>query len=433
MESHKTTARPWRVLIWPGGTEIGLEIRRALRDHKEVELIGGGSSADNHIDWAYERRVRISDVSSPQWTSDLDRVVKTHKIDYVFPAHDDVITALAKSYEVIDVTVVSPPPGTCKIVRSKRQTYAELDDVIPVPKVYAGPEQVECFPVFAKPDSSQGSRGAHLVRTMKELEVAIDSGSDLVMEYLPGDEFTVDCFSDRDAGLTYASARWRRSVRSGISGVSEIVTNQQPFIDMAARISDRLSLRGPWFFQVREAASGELTLLEVGARVSGTMALHRVLGVNFPLLALYEAARLPIVITPQNFAPKIFRPLSNRYSVKLSYKTVYCDLDDMLISRGRVNPRVVAFLYEALNRGCRLELLTRHASDVPATLTRYRLQSIFDKVTIVPHDKEKADYMVDPNAIFLDDSFSERQSVHRSLGIPTFDSSSLELLREDRA
>jgi hypothetical protein len=44
---------------------------------------------------------------------------------------------------------------------------------------------VDRFPVFAKPDQSQGSRGAVLVHDPTELAAALAAGSDLLMEYLP--------------------------------------------------------------------------------------------------------------------------------------------------------------------------------------------------------------------------------------------------------
>ena len=36
------------VLVFPGGTEIGLELRRSLADLKEIRLAGAGSEQDRH-------------------------------------------------------------------------------------------------------------------------------------------------------------------------------------------------------------------------------------------------------------------------------------------------------------------------------------------------------------------------------------------------
>ena len=98
-----------------------------------------------------------------------------------------------------------------------------------------------------------------------------------------------------------------------------------------------------------------------------------------------------------------------------------------------MNPRVVAFLYSARNAGKRLVLLTRHAGDLDATLRRFRLVSLFDDLIIVAEHQSKADFVTDPRAVFLDDSFSERHAVMARRHVPTFDASGLEALMEDLA
>jgi hypothetical protein len=51
----------------------------------------------------------------------------------------------------------------------------------------------------------------------------------------------------------------------------------------------------------------------------------------------------------------------------------------------------------------------------------------------VADEAEKSDFIDEPDAILIDDSFRERLSASERLGIATFDSSMLELLFDDRA
>jgi FMN phosphatase YigB (HAD superfamily) len=111
---------------------------------------------------------------------------------------------------------------------------------------------------------------------------------------------------------------------------------------------------------------------------------------------------------------------------------VYVDLDDTLIVRGEVNVPLVGLLYQCINRGHRLVLLTRHREDVPTTLARFRLSDVWDAVVRVADDEEKADHISEPDAILIDDSFRERRDAHARLGIATFDSSMVELLVDHR-
>ena len=100
--------------------------------------------------------------------------------------------------------------------------------------------------------------------------------------------------------------------------------------------------------------------MEVGARIAGTMALHRCDGVNFPLLGIYEEERAPITIMTNNAEIRIDRALVNRYQHGLTFTTVYVDLDDTLILRGRVNTILVRLLYQCVNKGKRVVVVTRN-------------------------------------------------------------------------
>jgi carbamoyl-phosphate synthase large subunit len=421
-----------RVLVFPGGTEIGLELRRALGDLKEIELFGAGSALDRHGPFAYRHWREAPAVTEPGWVERLNAIIDELEIDLVFPGHDDVLLALAEHRDALHAGVITSPLRTCTITRSKRATYELLDGAVPVPRVL-NPEDVDAFPVFAKPDRSQGSQGAVLVRDADALAAALADGSDLVMEFLPGTEHTVDCFSDREAGVLFARARARERTRAGISMATRTEPQPEHVERYARAIASRLELYGAWFFQLREDRHGEARLLEVAPRVAGTSSLHRVLGVNFPLLAIYEHLRMPVQVTPNDISIRLDRALVNRYAHDLQYTHVYVDLDDTLIVRGEVNSRLVAYLYQCLNAGRRLVLITRHVHDVAETLARHRLSELWDEIIHLQDSLvEKAERIPEHDAILIDDSFRERRVARERLGISTFDSSMLEMLMDDR-
>jgi hypothetical protein len=352
----------------------------------------------------------------------------------IIPAYDDIILALAENQEIIKAKVVTSPLITCQITRSKRETYRVLKDAVRVPVTYADVEEVTEYPVFVKPDRGQGSQGAKLVRSRRELEVlfeACDKEMLLISEYLPGLEYTVDCFSDRRSGLKYCAGRTRTRTRNGIS-MDSVPVQDERFMVVAQRINSLLELHGAWFFQLKEAANGELALLEVAPRIAGTMALNRVNGVNFPLLSIYEQQGLDVGILTNDFPIQIDRALTNRYFHELQYSTVYVDLDDTLLLKGGVNVAVVAFLYQSINEGKKIVLVTRHANDLAVTLAQHRLTNLFDDVFHLREEEPKSRYITSKDAIFIDDSFRERKEVARVCGIPTFDCSMLEVLTNHR-
>ncbi|HWQ21618.1 MAG TPA: ATP-grasp domain-containing protein, partial [Clostridia bacterium] len=353
-------------------------------------------------------------------------------IDYVFPAHDDVVVALAQNAGRIRAGVVSSPPETCLVARSKSATYRLLADAIPVPELYACPETIDLFPVFVKPDKGQGSRDIQLVHDRDHLRQVVAEHPDcIISEYLPGEEYTVDCFSDRQAGLLFCGGRQRIRIRSGISMDSRPVQDDA-FGEYARRISEKLDFHGAWFFQVKRDRHGLCKLMEIAPRIAGTMALYRVLGVNFPLLSIYEQERIPLEIRTNAVDVQIDRALVNRYKHDLSFGVVYVDLDDTLVVNGKANTDLIRLLYQCINAGKRIVLLTRHAGDLDQCLRKHHLTGMFDDVIQLEQAASKADCIHESNAIMIDDSFSERKQVSEKLGIPTFDCGMIEMLFDDR-
>jgi len=421
---------PWNVLVVPGGTEIGLEICSALKGCKEVNLTSAGQAISSHAPYVFAQHYILPSVREPSWLQDLNRLVVELATDFIIPAHDDVVVALAGAADRIPAKVVTSPLETCLIARSKRRTYAVLRDLVPCPQVYL-PENVPGFPIFCKPDSGQGSHGARLIRNATELTL-VDSG-EILLEYLPGDEFTVDCFSDRRRGLLFTGGRKRIRVRNGIS-VATASAERAEFEKYAQAISSALEFHGAWFFQVKEGAEGALKLLEVAPRIAGAMAFHRVQGVNFPLLSLYESAGVSIdLLLNEGLAIEMDRALINRYRHNLKFDTVYVDLDDTLLVRGSVNLTLVTFLYQCVNAGVKIILLTKHCGDLAACLSDHRLAGLFDEVIHIGAGQEKADFIQPAGAILIDDSFSERRAVRRDTGLRVFDLSMLEMLIDHTA
>lgn len=416
------------VLVFPAGTEIGLEIYRALQHCKEVRLFGAGQAVSNHGYFAYPAYHELPSINEAGWLERLNELCRALSIDYILPAYDDVIVALARAQARLAATLISSPLEACEITRSKSAAYRCLADVVPVPALYAHADEVPAYPVFLKPDRGQGSFGASKANSRRELDAAQAQVADtIICEYLPGEEYTVDCFSDRERGLLFARARSRRRTRNGIS-VNTHTEQLEGIEDMAARIGARLGLRGAWFFQLKRAADGRLVLLEVAPRIAGAMATHRMMGVNFPLLSIFEQERLPLSLLLNAGPIEMDRALGNRYRHQVRFGTAYIDLDDTLLLNGKVNATLVQFIFQCINQGKPVKLITRHAHDLAQTLARHRLQGLFDQVIHLRLKEKKSTYISEPDAIFIDDSFAERRDVAAVRGIPTFDCSMLELL-----
>ena len=73
-----------------------------------------------------------------------------------------------------------------------------------------GEVRPEDLPVFLKPEVANGSRGTHTARTIEDIEFYCKKDPTLLLlEYLPGKEYTIDCFTAKDDQLRFCEGRQR--------------------------------------------------------------------------------------------------------------------------------------------------------------------------------------------------------------------------------
>ena len=422
------------ILVFPAGTEIAFEIHDALKNSKFVRLFGA-TSVPCHAEFVFQTCVTgLPFVDDPEFIPALNRVIDAYSIDYVYPAHDSALLRFSEERDALHAKVVASARETVGICRSKTRTYRFLSGAPYLPAFYGSPDEIPGYPVFIKPAVGQGSQGARIIRDRSHLEEALSEGQEYtICEYLPGEELTVDCFTDRHGSLLVVSPRSRERIRAGIAVRSRNLPLTEDLQSIAEDINRRLSFNGAWFFQVKKNAAGQFRLLEIAPRIAGTMGLTRNLGINMPLLTLYNFWGIDVSLIPNREDLLLDRAFISRFQTDLSYSSVYVDFDDTLIVRGKVNAFLMMFLYQAFNQGKRLCLLTRHSTDIFADLEKACIpSSLFSEIIRLDEAGAKTDYIA-PDSIFIDDSFSERKRVRDALGIPVFDLDMIESLIDWRS
>jgi len=88
------------------------------------------------------------------------------------------------------------------------------------------------------------------------------------------------------------------------------------------------------------------------------------------------------------------------------------------------------FLYQCLNKGKEIILITKHEYVIKQTLDNLKIPfNIFDEIIEVKMEDYKYRYMNnEKSSIFIDNSFTERKLVRDNLGIPSFDVGNVECL-----
>jgi hypothetical protein len=424
--------RNFRVLVFPCGSEIGLEIYHSLCYSPHIELIGA-SSVDDHGKFVFSNYIGdIPSVDEPNFMESFSDVVKLHKIDAIYPTMDKIIWKLKSFEKELGCLVISSPARTTKVCLSKNLTYLRLHNLIKTPITYRDLMTIKNFPVFIKPDIGYGSRGIFRADDSEDIKYFFSkqSKSDYVIsEYLTGDEYTVDCFTDRHRKLRFCGPRLRQRVSNGISvNTIQVTQNLADFLDIAEIVNNELEMKGAWFFQVKRDKNGSLTLLEIAARLGGSSSLHRGRGVNFALLSLYDSFDMDVEIMENSYDIELDRALNRKYKISLKYSTVYVDFDDCLIINNIINVQLVSFLYGCFNLGKRIILLTKHEKEIFSSLNQYRLNALFDEVIQISKTKSKSDYITSLDSIFIDDSFQERRKVKEERNIPVFSPDMIEVI-----
>ena len=425
---------PIHVLIYPCSEGIGQEIYFALRDRKDVNVYGCNAGQLNTGRFLYKRYIgNAPDLCKPDFIEYIKHIIHTYEIDAIFPASDHAQLHFKQHESTYQPSrIISSPLHTVMHCIDRNKLYAHLSNIIRVPKVYDYNETPE-YPIFIKRILSiHKNPETFLVNSRNELEaLSINNDNYMLTEYMPNDEFVVDCLTDVHGRLQFCAGRKRAITRAGISIITETVDHSQ-FQAFANKINDHLTFIGAWFFQCKYDDDGVLCLIDVAPRIAGSMALYRNLGVNFPLLTLYIHFDKPIEILWMNLHAKCAKIYHNYLECPaIEYDNVCVDLDETLIlADGRVNHRLMGFLYKSLNENKKLYLITRHRGDVTNTLISHRIPpGLFNTIIHISNERcNKGDY-IPPRSIFIDDSFRERKRVKNSYpNVYVFDVDALDML-----
>jgi len=418
------------VLIFPCGAENALVIHNSLKNNVNFKVFGA-SSVDDHCKYVFKHYIGgIPYIQDAKFIDVFNQVLLENKIDIIFPTHDTVSRFFALNKEKIISKIAVPDYETARICEDKSLIYKKFLNNKFCPKVYRWDEQIP-FPVFIKPKIGSGGKKTALIKTKEELGLYKKVKNDfLIVEFLPGEEITLDCFTDRHGKLIFTGPRLRKRIFGGISVRSQTIPLTNEIQSISEKINEKLDLRGLWFYQLKKDQNNRYKLLEVSVRTSSTMSLYASLGVNFHLLTAYDLLDIDVEILKNNYRAEVDRSLSNRFLLSLVYDTVYIDFDDTITRNNEVNEHVMLFIYQLFRKKKRIILLTRHEFDIHKTLSNLKIdKGLFNKIKVLDKHQLKSDAIEDrTNVIFIDNSYQERQEVMKKLGIPVFDVDAIQSL-----
>lgn len=418
------------VLVVPAGTEIGHEIFESLRYSKHFNVIGANSIRDHSEILYRENLCLVPFATDPSFVDAVQQIVDDLNIKYVMPAHDDVVHVLAGRLR--NVVWVGPDAEIAPILRSKKQTIGFLENTVSVPKLF-DPMSVEesDYPIFCKPDRGQGSRGISILHNASDMIKIIERCEDYVFqEYLPGAEVTVDCFSDPESKVLFVGPRTRARTSFGISARS-VGLNDISWTEIAQLISDKMKIKGAWFYQMKEDRDGQFRLLEVANRIAGSSGYQRLRGCNLSEAWLHQLTGRAIEFClPQEFSFVYDRAVYTKTILRKNVSKIYVDFDDtVVLSDGSLNYRLVGVLFSLrFNKGYETILITRHGGVVEDRLSFFGLLDLFCDIIHIKDGKPKSHYIKESEALLIDDSYRERADVIKNSKVIAVGPEALDLI-----
>jgi carbamoyl-phosphate synthase large subunit len=248
----------------------------------------------------------------------IQHICNSEKIDLIIPQTTIENEIYSKYYSMIHCSIAA------KILVQDYTTFCNLNNKLLlyislrginkniVPTAYAAMDTVTLFDYaekmasnkfVIKPVESNGSRGLRIIDKDKnsirdyfknkinntlskeEFYALFDSSKNvvlrtplLIIEYLPGDEYSVDCFR-RDSEFKRIVMRKRIEIKNGITWISEVV--YEPELE---RICDELleeyDIKGVVGFQFKKDNEGNFKILECNPRIQGSMIASTLAGCN---------------------------------------------------------------------------------------------------------------------------------------------------------
>ena len=237
-------------------------------------------------------------------------------------------------FELAGAKLLVSPASSLEVANNKSSLYEFLQwrgIAVPAFKVVETIDQFKAAvsalgypakPICFKPSVSNGSRGFRIITNqINELDLLfkykpnstyisfndavriLSSGTFpelLVSEYLPDEEYSVDCLANMGQAVLVLP-RLRKRMINGISVEGEFV-KEDSIITYCTQIIKELQLHGNIGIQVKKSATGQFLILEINPRVQGTIAAALGAGINLPVLAVKQELSLPV--SPEELAVK---------------------------------------------------------------------------------------------------------------------------------
>ena len=233
----------------------------------------------------------ICRINSEEYIPSLVEICRQEKVNLLISLLDTDLIKLSENKEAFqkeDIFVLISSLEVVRLSRDKRLTHDFFqENGIPTPRLldYENVLKGGKFPVFIKPLDGSASHKTFLIENRESLSFFYEYvPNPLIMEYVPGDEYTIDLFINLDGEVKALVPRKRLEVRSGEVSKSQIVLNAE-IIQAGKKVGEALAgigALGPLNVQCILSPDNPIKFIEINPRFGGGCPLSIHAGYPFP-------------------------------------------------------------------------------------------------------------------------------------------------------
>ena len=238
-------------------------------------------------------------VSDKSFIDVLIKIIKKNNIKVLMPSSGYDIYQYSIHNQLLSemgVKAVVSRKEVLDVCQDKLLSFKKLSNRFPFAFSTLYFEQIDKFPVIAKPRFGKGSKDIIKIEDLTDLKYVTTKYNNMIFqEYLPGVEYSVDVLSDLNENPLIAIPRIRIQTKAGISVKGKINRNQS-IENLCMDLAKHLGIKGPCVIQLKQSESGELKIIEINPRFGGGTFFSTLAGINFPALILDMVCNKEIVL-----------------------------------------------------------------------------------------------------------------------------------------
>lgn len=284
-ETHES--KKIKVLVTAAGGPSGVNALRLLAPFDDIELYATDiveTAAGRFFAKDFATMARFKDREA--FATSLKELIRRWNIDVVFPTLAEELAEIEGILKDTDVKVVVSSEATVKLCDDKRTLYAWATERMPNAMVrwqtLDKPLGWEAPQYFLKPSHGRGASGCR-VASADELELIKQTAEDpaewIVMDMLPGTEWTVDAYVTAEGDVPLLVPRERLETASGISLKGKTVKHPE-VTRLSLELLRLMPCWGPVCLQWKADPSGSIKLVEVNPRLAGGARITAASGAN---------------------------------------------------------------------------------------------------------------------------------------------------------